>query len=71
MSASGEKINKKKSKQKKINEKKILPKKTYLRPKEWVLTHDLGLEMVEVGASWVGLVKESTKEKKINQNQTK
>ena len=65
------KSTKKNQNKKKSMKKKILPKKTYLRPKECVLTHDLGPEMVEVSASWVGLVRESTKEKKISQNQTK
>ena len=47
---------------------KIPKKKTYLRPKQCVLTCHWGLEIIEVGALCLGLVKESTKQKKISQN---
>ena len=69
MAASGQRINKRKKKIAKIckndqkNPKKN-QKKTYLGPKQCDLRHHLGLEMVEMGALWLHLVKESTKEKK-------
>ena len=62
---SGQRINETKKKLTKMREiAQITTKETYLRPKQCVLTRHLDLEMMEMGASWVGLVKESTKEKK-------
>ena len=46
----------------------ITTRETYLRPKQHILTFHLDLEMMEMGVSWVGLVKESMKEKKISKN---
>ena len=56
------KIQQKSAKMTEIRE--ITKKKTYLGSKQCVLTCYLGLETLEVGASSLRLVKESTKEKK-------
>ena len=62
MGRSGQRINERKKKLAKMTK---VPKKTaYLRPKQCILTRRLGLEMIEVGALWLRLVKESTKQKK-------
>ena len=72
MAASGQRINETKKKSAKIRAiAEITTKETYLRPKQHILMHHLDLEIMGMGVSWVGLVKESMKEKKISKNQQK
>ena len=75
MAACGQRINERKKNCKNLQKSPKKPKnnqkKTYLGPKQHDLTRHLDLEMVEMGALWLRLVKESTKEKKTQQKSAK